>query len=159
LNDYLLSSDLVIDGGDSKIGIESTIIDCSSEGPKILRPGAVTLDEINAIINLKISNFNSRNETKFSGSFDSHYSPKAKVFLNIEPKPGDGYIALNKTDTPKGVVRLSSPKNNNEFATQLYASFRHGDELNLSRIVVLAPDEIGIGVAINDRLRKASEKH
>lgn len=158
LANYFTSSDLVIDGGDSKIGIESTIIDCSSESPKILRPGALTFEEIKTITNLKLSSTSLRNETKFSGSFDSHYSPKAKVFLNIEPKPSDGYIALNEFDTPKGVIRLSSPRHNEEFAAQLYASLRHGDELNLSRIVVLTPDEIGIGVAINDRLRKASEK-
>jgi L-threonylcarbamoyladenylate synthase len=159
LNDYFYDTDLVIDGGVAEIGIESTIIDCSFKSPKILRPGAVTIDEINEITKLDISRINSNNETKFSGSFDSHYSPKAKVFLNIEPKPSDGYIALNEFNTPKGVTRLSSPKNNDEFAAQLYASLRHGDELNLSRIVVLTPDEIGIGVAINDRLRKASEKH
>lgn len=158
LANHFISSDLVIDGGDSKIGIESTIIDCTLKSPKILRPGALTSEEINTITNLKLSNNSLRNETKFSGSFDLHYSPKARVFLNIEPKPSDGFIALNKFDTPKGVIRLSSPIHNEEFAAQLYASLRHGDELNLSRIVVFTPDEIGIGVAINDRLRKASEK-
>lgn len=158
LNDHFIDTDLVIDGGVSEIGIESTIIDCSFESPKILRPGAVTFDEINELTKLEVSKINSNNETKFSGSFDSHYSPNAKVYLNTEPNPGDGYIALNKIDTPKGVVRLSSPRDNDEFASQLYASLRYGDELKLSRIVVSTPNEIGIGIAINDRLRKASEK-
>jgi hypothetical protein len=65
---------------------------------------------------------------------------------------------MNEIATPKDTVRLLSPKNIDEFASGLYASLREGDVLKLSRIVVVTPTDIGIGNAINDRLRKASEK-
>jgi L-threonylcarbamoyladenylate synthase len=148
--------DIVMDGGNCKIGLESTIIDCSSEIPRILRPGAVTLEEINSIVKTKTSEVVVKNEIKFSGSFDTHYSPRAKVFLNVEPTSGDGFIAMNVFATPHDVFRLSAPKNVNDFAAQIYAALRYGDELKLSRIIVITPPEIGLGVAINDRLRKAA---
>jgi L-threonylcarbamoyladenylate synthase len=158
LGDHLGDTDIVLDGGVSEIGIESTIIDCISLNPKILRPGAVTYDEIDSIVKINEQKLEPQNNIKFSGSFDSHYSPRAKVFLNVEPIPGDGYIAMNEIATPKDTVRLLSPKNIDEFASGLYASLREGDVLKLSRIVVVTPTDIGIGNAINDRLRKASEK-
>lgn len=158
LENYLDLSDIVIEGGDSAIGIESTIIDCTSLGPKILRPGAVTLDQIDLIAKLNESEVDLRNNVKFSGNFDSHYSPRAKVFLNIQPTSKDGFIAMNEIATPNSAVRLFSPKNLDEFAAGLYASLRMGDELKLSRIVVVTPANIGIGLAINDRLKKASKK-
>jgi L-threonylcarbamoyladenylate synthase len=158
LSKHLDLSDIVLDGGDSEIGIESTIIDCTSLNPKILRPGAVTFDLIDSMINLEETQIKFQNEIKFSGSFDSHYSPRAKVFLNIEPSHRDGFIAMSEIDTPKDVIRLFSPKNIEEFAAGLYASLRRGDELKLSRIIVNTPTNIGLGEAINDRLKKASEK-
>lgn len=158
LENYLDLSDIVIEGGDSAIGIESTIIDCTSLGPKILRPGAVTLDQIDLISKLNESELDLRNNVKFSGNFDSHYSPRAKVFLNIQPTSKDGFIAMNEIATPNSAVRLFSPKNLDEFAAGLYASLRMGDELKLSRIVVVTPANTGIGLAINDRLKKASKK-
>jgi L-threonylcarbamoyladenylate synthase len=158
LKNNLNSFDIVLDGGNSQIGIESTIIDCTSLNPKILRPGAVTFDLIDPIIKITEQKIDVQHKIKFSGSFDSHYSPQARVFLNIEPLPGDGFIAINEIDTPKDVVRLFSPKNMNEFAAGLYSSLRKGDELKLSKIVVITPSNIGIGLAINDRLKKASEK-
>jgi L-threonylcarbamoyladenylate synthase len=158
LENYLNLSDIVLDGGNSEIGIESTIIDCTVLEPKILRPGAVTFDQIDLIAKVNKNEIDLQNVVKFSGRFDSHYSPRAKVFLNIKPTPEDGFIAMNEIATPKGAVRLFSPKNMDEFATGLYASLRKGDELKLSRIVVITPSNIGIGLAINDRLKKASKR-
>jgi L-threonylcarbamoyladenylate synthase len=158
LENYLDLSDIVLDGGNSEIGIESTIIDCTSLDPIILRPGAVILDQIDLIAKVNKSEFDLPNNVKFSGSFDSHYSPKAKVLLNIQPTSRDGFIAMNEIATPNSAVRLFSPKNVDEYAAGLYASLRKGDELKLSRIVVVTPSNIGIGLAINDRLKKAAKK-
>jgi L-threonylcarbamoyladenylate synthase len=150
--------DLLLDGGNCEIGIESTIIDCSSGSPRILRPGAVTLEAIKSVVKSKNLIVEANNKIKYSGIFNSHYSPKAKVFLNTEPRPGDGFIAMDGIETPKHVFRLSAPININDFATKIYASLRSADELNLLRVVVITPPNNGIGIAINDRLRKASEK-
>jgi L-threonylcarbamoyladenylate synthase len=95
-------------------------------------------------------------DIRVSGSLDSHYSPVAQVLLDIEPQPGDGYIALSHCETPEGVKRLASPKNDDEFARQLYAALRSADTQNLARVVVKQPEGSGITIAIRDRLQRAS---
>lgn len=97
LGEYLSHSDVILDGGKCDIGIESTIVDFTQNKPTILRPGKISKEIINEILGIDIDISSSKNETKTSGLLDSHYSPKARVFLSGFPKPGDGYIALAKT--------------------------------------------------------------
>ena len=156
LGKYLTESDLILDGGTCDVGIESTIIDFTLKNPVILRPGKISKELIQSILGIDIKISGSTGETKVSGSLDSHYSPKAKVFLSGIPKPGDGFIALSDVDTPNGVIRLSDPKNNDEFARTLYAALREADHLNLNNVFVCQPKGEGISTAINDRLKKAS---
>jgi L-threonylcarbamoyladenylate synthase len=155
LGKYLDSADRILDGGNSNIGIESTIIDCTSDSPSILRKGAVTRSEIVATLGDTIST-KSSSETKFSGSFDKHYSPLAKVILDVEPAGSDGYIALSIIPTPINVVRLSAPKDIQDFARSLYSSLRKADQSGIRRIVVAQPEGQGLAEAIRDRLAKAA---
>ena len=146
--------DVVLDGGNSALGIESTIIDCTQEQPRILRPGFITKKMIEETTGLILSDSNTN--IRVSGSFKSHYAPKAKVLLDIEPQPSDGYIALEEFVTPPNVIRLIAPKNLEEFAQYLYYAFRAADEKGLSRIVVRQPLGDNLAIAIRDRLQKAS---
>jgi L-threonylcarbamoyladenylate synthase len=155
LSRYLGSADQILDGGNSSIGIESTIIDCTSDSPSILRKGAVIRSEIVATLG-DIILTKSSSETKFSGSFDKHYSPLAKVILDVEPAGSDGYIALSTISTPINVVRLSAPKDIQDFARGLYSSLRKGDQSGIGRIVVAQPEGEGLAEAIRDRLAKAA---
>lgn len=156
---YLGKDDIILDGGLSSIGVESTIIDCTQIYPTILRPGSVSIEMVTETLGLpiktKISNFKSK-QIIAPGMLDSHYSPKAKVILNGIPTAGDGLIALNSVKTPLGVVRLASPRDNQEYAQLLYSAFRQADTKKLGRIIVVPPTGTGIAVAINDRLIKAS---
>ncbi len=154
LSAYLAPKDLILDGGPSLVGVESTIIDCTTESPKILRPGAITESMIEEVTKLDLSY--DTTDIRVSGSLDNHYSPVAQVLLDIEPQPGDGYIALSHFETPEGVKRLASPKNDDEFARQLYAALRSADTQNLVRVVVKQPEGSGITIAIRDRLQRAS---
>jgi L-threonylcarbamoyladenylate synthase len=154
LSAYLAPKDLILDGGQSLVGVESTIIDCTTESPKILRPGAITESMIEEVTKLELSY--DATDIRVSGSLDNHYSPMAQVLLDIEPQPGDGYIALSHFETPEGVKRLASPKNDDEFARQLYAALRSADTQNLARVVVKQPEGSGITIAIRDRLQRAS---
>jgi L-threonylcarbamoyladenylate synthase len=86
----------------------------------------------------------------------SHYAPKAKVILDGPPSKGDGFIALFKIKTPRGAIRLASPKNTQEYARCLYEALREGDNKNLPRIIAISPEGNEIEVAIRDRLAKAS---
>lgn len=154
LSAFLVPKDLILDGGPSLVGVESTIIDCTTQSPKILRPGAITESMIEEVTKLELSY--DATDIRVSGSLDNHYSPVAQVLLDIEPQPGDGYIALSHCETPEGVKRLASPKNDDEFARQLYAALRSADTQNLARVVVKQPEGSGITIAIRDRLQRAS---
>ena len=150
----LSANDMILDGGNSSIGIESTIIDCTQSQPKILRPGFITNTMVEEATGLILSD--SITNIRVSGSFKSHYAPKAKVLLDIEPQPGDGFIAQAEFETPANVIRLIAPKNVEEFAQNLYFAFRKADEKDLSRIVVKQPLGDNLALAIRDRLLKAS---
>ena len=154
LADYLVDGDLILDGGPSQVGVESTIIDCTGSTPRILRPGAITEEMITQVTGLHLAE--SETDIRVSGLLENHYSPAATVALDCEPEPGDGFIALASVPTPDGVVRLASPANNEEFARVLYAALRSADERSLTRVVVHQPSGDDISVAIRDRLLRAS---
>jgi L-threonylcarbamoyladenylate synthase len=154
LSQYLGQDDLILDGGPSQVGVESTIIDCTTQSPKILRPGAITEEMIEEVTKLDLSY--GATEIRVSGSLENHYSPSAQVVLDEVPSQGDGFIALSDIPTPDGVIRLASPANNEDFARVLYAALRSADEQSLSRVVVKQPSGDDISVAIRDRLLRAS---
>ena len=151
---YLTSVDLILDGGLSLVGVESTIIDCTSELPKILRPGAITEEMIMDTTNLSVEK--PGGNIRVSGSLEKHYSPRAKVILDIEPKAGDGFIAIAGIKTPDGVIRLAEPRDDEDFARLLYSALRKADDSSLARVIVQQPEGGGIAIAIRDRLLRAS---
>jgi len=159
LADFLSESDQILDGGQCAIGVESTIINCTQSNPSILRPGAITKemieDNLSISIGLDISNSESV-QIKAAGLLESHYAPKAKVFLTGLPSLGDGFIALDSFTTPAGVIRIAAPKTNEEYAQVLYEAFRFADSKGLRRVFVIPPTGDGIAVAINDRLSKSA---
>jgi len=162
LSNYLSQDDLILDGGSSEVGVESTIIDCTGDKPTILRPGAVTIEMIKdeLAISMGTQSFTSAgNQIKASGLLESHYAPNAKVLLSGTPSPGDGYIALINLPTPSGAIRLSSPSDNNDYARTLYSALREADLAGIQKVFIVAPKNEGIGIAINDRIKKASSKN
>ena len=158
LSEYLNSEDQIMDGGPSAVGVESTIIDCTGELPRILRPGAITEEMIKESTGLNELAPSTQNEStpRVSGSLEKHYAPAAKVLLDQTPVAGQGFIAPSRRVTPTGVTRLAAPKNSNEFARDLYAALRKADELGLTEVVVEQPQGDGIEVAIRDRLLRAA---
>jgi L-threonylcarbamoyladenylate synthase len=158
LSEHLGEKDLILDGGPSQVGVESTIIDCTSDNPKILRLGAITREMIKVVAGLAVTDTNGSAKIRVSGSLESHYSPKAKVIDNAPPAPGDGFIALESISTPNKVIRLASPKNIEEFASMLYSALRLGDREGLNRIVVEVPTGEGLAEAIRDRVKRATDK-
>jgi L-threonylcarbamoyladenylate synthase len=154
---FLLESDQILDGGQSEIGIESTIIDCTGDIPIVLRPGSVTIELAENLLGQKLGELDSNSrEIKISGSFKTHYSPDAQVVLNGITNPGDGFIALEEIPTPSGAIRLGSPKDNHDFAKILYGALRLADTKGIKTVKVVTPSIHGIGLAISNRLLKAS---
>ena len=157
LSSYLLDGDQILDGGPCDVGVESTIIDCTGDKPKILRPGAITEEMITKSTELSVIGVVENSTIRVSGSLDAHYAPAATVLLDQTPESGQGFIAMSKIETPVGVIRLAAPKNVNEFARDLYAAIRKADEIGLKEIVVHQPQGDGLEVAIRDRLLRASK--
>jgi len=153
---HLESGDLILEGGISEVGIESTIIDCTGESPKILRPGAITEEMITFATGLQLDISDST--IRASGLLASHYAPTAAVVLDEQPRIGDGFIAMSNVETPEGVVRLSAPESIEQYAQLLYAALRNADGLGLSRVVAWQPTGSGLAVAVRDRLARASHK-
>jgi L-threonylcarbamoyladenylate synthase len=171
IGEFLDSADQIIDGGACAVGVESTIIDCTGDAPRILRPGAITASMIEQSTGIQVTELigssnvgvvnnsagvNSDEIIRVSGSFNNHYAPAAKVLLCEIPTPGQGFIAHANMETPAGVSRLASPHNDEEFAQILYSALREADAQGLKEVVVMQPIGIGIAVAIRDRLARAA---
>jgi L-threonylcarbamoyladenylate synthase len=159
LSEYLNQEDQVLDGGPCAVGVESTIIDCTGDAPRVLRPGGITAEMIEESTGLTPTfvDPSDAEEIRVSGSLEKHYSPAAKVLLDQTPVSGQGFIAPSRQVTPNGVTRLAAPKNIDEFARDLYAALRKADELGLAEVVVEQPTGDGLAIAIRDRLKRASK--
>ena len=161
LSEYLNAhDDLILDGGDCQVGVESTIVLATGTQPVILRPGAVTAADIKRITGVDVSD-ETANTPRVSGALDSHYSPTAQVVLINSVSEADlesnaGFLALAQLSTPAGLVRLASPETIEDFAHELYGSLRAGDDLKLKTIYVVPPTGDGLAQAINDRLNRAA---
>ncbi len=156
LSEYMADGDLILDGGACDVGVESTIIDCTGEVPRILRPGAITEEMIEYSTGMKVLDVDGVT-IRVSGSMESHYSPMAKVVLDQSPSAGQGFIALADIVSTDEVVRLAAPISHDEFARVLYSALRSADELGLETVVVQMPTGNGIAIAIRDRLIRASK--
>jgi L-threonylcarbamoyladenylate synthase len=156
LGEFLGREDLILDGGQCEIGVESSIIDCTYVNPVVLRPGAITKEMIEQITNLTVLLKTDKSELRTPGLLENHYAPKAKVILGLATEPGEGFIALDQIPTPSGSIRLASPASIEEYAKGLYQALRKGDQLGLSQICVVEPEGTGLAIAIRDRLAKAS---
>jgi L-threonylcarbamoyladenylate synthase len=153
---YLSAQDLILDGGAAQVGLESTIIDCTGDAPKILRPGAITQAMIEEATGLQVSEENT-SEIRVSGTLEKHYAPNAKVILDKQAIAGQGFIAPADVATPSGAIRLASPANTDEYARTLYSALRDGDAQGLETIAIIQPSGDGLAIAIRDRLMRASK--
>ena len=156
LGDYLADGDQILDGGACAVGVESTIIDCTGDVPKILRPGAITAQMIQECTGLEVIGVVEETAIRVSGSLDSHYAPVATVVLDQSPVAGQGFIAMADVLAADGVIRLAAPKTHDEFARILYSALRAADEQGLATVVVQQPQGDGIAIAIRDRLKRAA---
>jgi len=157
LSDYLLDGDQILDGGACDVGVESTIIDCTGDVPKILRPGAITEELITQSTRLSVVGVVKNSIIRVSGSLDAHYAPAAIVLLDQIPLSGQGFIAMSEIQTPEGVIRLAAPTTHEEFARVLYSALRKADVIGLQEVVISQPSGAGIAIAIRDRLGRAAK--
>jgi L-threonylcarbamoyladenylate synthase len=156
LGEYLADGDQILDGGPCDVGVESTIIDCTGDVPKILRPGAITKQMVAESTGLEVIEAVDESAIRVSGSLEAHYAPVATVLLDQSPVPGQGFIAMAGIMAGDGVVRLAAPNSHDEFARVIYSALRAADQLGLETVVVIQPQGDGIAIAIRDRLKRAA---
>ena len=148
----------VINGGRSKVGLESTIIDLTNK-PKILRLGGIEIEKISDIIKLNLT-YRSNKKNKYPGQSKLHYSPGIPIKMNIkQPKKNSAYLLINKRKkNNKNFFYLSKNRNLKEAGKNLYKILRNIKKKRYKLIEVEKIPNISFGKAINDRLLRASTK-
>jgi len=161
--------DLVLDDGPCTVGVESTIVDCTSDPAAVLRLGSVSTDEIAAVVGGAVD-VRTAGETPAPGTLRAHYSPLARVVvLGAEDVAATavGMLARGQrvgllaqepvpVGLPNGLVVLDPPANVDDYARVLYARLRDADRLELDIVMAVPPGSHGIGAAVADRLARAS---
>jgi L-threonylcarbamoyladenylate synthase len=158
-----VAADMVLDGGPSGIGIESTIVDLSSGRPVVLRPGHVSESELEKVLGMK---FERKSETspKHSGGLERHYAPRtparlvATHALDAEIAKLKDRVAVLAFSRPDEQVDfwIRMPREPGAYARRLYAALRELDTARCETILVEAPPETGEWDAIRDRLLRAT---
>lgn len=159
--------DLVLDGGPSQVGVESTIIDVTGDAPRLLRPGGIGREAIEQVLGVPLVLATHATDVRAPGMLESHYAPRAGLWLvsrdglaaEAARLRDDGrrvvVMAPGDAELPPGVRHLVVPADDAGFARVLYAKLREADELG-DLILAVPPPDSGLGLAVRDRLRRAS---
>ncbi len=145
--------DFVLDGGACPIGVESTIVDCTTSPPQILRPGGIADEEISRLLDGATEG--SSGPTRASGMRASHYAPRARVEIS-ETVAGATILAAQLASDGLAVDVLDPTADLVVAAQQLYVWLRDADTRGLDVLVAVLPPSFGLGHAIRDRLLKAA---
>jgi L-threonylcarbamoyladenylate synthase len=154
--------DLILEGGASEIGIESTIVDLSTGVPVLLRPGAISRKQLEGILNKKIEE-KEKSSVRHSGGLERHYAPRTPARL-VPTHALDKEIAMLKDrvavlafSRPDERVDywLRMPRDASAYAQRLYASLRELDSAGCEAILIEAPPETPEWTAVRDRLKRA----
>ncbi|MCR9214643.1 MAG: L-threonylcarbamoyladenylate synthase [Proteobacteria bacterium] len=146
----------IIDDGPCQIGVESTVVGFDGDQAVLLRPGGITEEAIEACIgNLQSPTVN--DAITSPGMLQSHYAPNSKLRLNATDKqPGESFIGFGRDQDRLADVNLSESGDLTEATSKLFSALHFLDEVSENGIAVGPIPEIGLGVAINDRLRRAA---
>ena len=151
--------DVILDGGPTAIGIESTVVDASGVVPTLLRPGAVPRAEIEAVLGCALAERTTAATPTSPGQLASHYAPRAALRLNaLSVEPGEALLAFGP-DVPTGACRtinLSATRDLGEAAANLFGALRALDATGAPAVAVMPIPDRGLGEAINDRLRRGA---
>ena len=151
--------DVILDGGDTALGLESTVVDLSGPQPLLLRPGGIPREEIEQALGMQLGKAVPGNQPSSPGQLASHYAPRARLRLEATSlAPGEALLAYGSP--PQGLensmVNLSPKGDIREAATRLFAALRELDASGCEGIAVMPIPDEGLGEAINDRLRRAA---
>ncbi len=147
---------MIIDGGPCNKGIESTIVKVTDDNIILLRPGNIIIDEIEAATGMSVILGDKEEKPSSPGQLESHYAPNAKMRLNVtSPEKTECLLAFGKAPNHPG-LNLSPSGNLTEAATNLFSMLRELDSAGYQTIAVSPIPHAGLGLAINDRLKRAA---
>lgn len=161
--------DAILDDGPCRVGVESTVLDCTSAEPRILRPGGVTAEELAEILDREVPEADGGGP-RAPGTLPAHYAPRARVemcgraelgrrageLLQQGSLPAILCPAPAPADLPERALALEPPAGAEEYARVLYERLREADRLGATVILAVAPPPEGIGRAVADRLARAA---
>ena len=149
-DDLGTSVDYILDGGACEVGIESTIVDCSTRTPVVLRPGGISAEDIQKIVELGDDDLGI---SRAPGMLPAHYAPQCQVTLVEELSE-----AIRVSDSADSSTRrvIDASVDPTGFASLMYAQLRQCDADGIRELFVVLPRPVGIGLAIRDRLTKAA---
>jgi len=153
----------ILRGEQSAIGLESTIVDCATEPPRLLRAGAISLDELRAVVPglLGPAAIEEHAQPKSPGLKYPHYAPSAEIRLCGEEygacEGGKGTAWIGLSPPPEGAAVTCRCDDAGEYAHRLFRFFRECDREHIRTIFCEMPPPEGIGQALRDRLRRAAE--
>ena len=150
---------LILNGGRTRVGLESTVLDLSGEAAVLLRPGGVTSEQLIELVGPVAGPTADADSVKSPGMLASHYAPSLPLRLDaVSAQPGEALLAFGP-EAPPGFVEvlwLSRTGDLTEGAANLFAMLRRVDQPQFSGVAVMPIPEHGLGRAINDRLRRAA---
>jgi L-threonylcarbamoyladenylate synthase len=159
--------DVVLDGGPSQVGVESSIVDLSGPAPALLRPGGVTREALEKVLGRPLPS-RGKGAVRAPGMLPSHYAPRAGLVLASRGEAAgvaSGLLSAGRrvavcapegVSTPPGAVHLLVPEDVPALARSLYQLLRSVDAAGVDVAVVVVPEEAGLGLAVLDRLRRAA---
>tara|TARA_B100000315_G_scaffold260627_1_gene323520 strand:+ start:2982 stop:3926 length:945 start_codon:yes stop_codon:yes gene_type:complete len=147
----------ILDGGTCSIGLESTVIDLSVDAPALLRPGGITVEEIEAVIG-PVAIGGNESSPKSPGMLSRHYAPEAPIRTNAEDFDAGENVLGFGPNAPAVALNLSASGDLVEAAANLFAMLHELDQPDAAPIAVMPIPEEGLGRAINDRLRRAARR-
>ena len=148
-NDLGASVDVILDGGPCPVGVESTIVDTTVEPVQILRAGAITSDDVTAVLDTDV--VGASGPVRASGMLASHYAPECQVRL---VDSADDAMALAAGTPGSRILDLTGDVA--RYARDLYAELRRADDDGIRTLIAVLPEPVGLGHAVRDRLTKAA---
>ncbi len=161
--------DFILDGGPATVGVESTIVDVSRGPPRLLRPGGISVEDLELVLGEAVPLATTATDIRAPGMMASHYAPRAGLWLvtaaelahEAHTRLASGakvaVFAPASVTLPAGVGRFSVPDDAKGYARLLYALLREADDQGYDVILAAPPEASGLGLAVRDRLTRAAQ--
>ena len=164
VRDEFADSFLVLDGGSCEVGLESTIVDLSRGAPVLLRPGAITRRDLEAVLKVTVAERDA-DAPRASGTLDAHYAPhtalalvdRAELIAASTRSRDVAVLAMaSRPDSVDVKAWIAAPSDPMRYAHDLYANLRALDRVDALRILIESPPRLAAWEAVNDRLDRAA---